>query len=229
MAEAILASAAISGLVLPLRVGDRIATDGSWVRNFPLGHAYDQPEVELILSFRYLPAYPEASGEWLGRLRRRLDRFGRVPPVAALLAEVREAEERAARGEPAHWGDLIVRLMRVSVQQNTIQEERRAQEKDQSIAELAALRADVRRLVHDRGGRRGEALAAAVEARFAKAAFPFGGDRLVPRISVSGSADGASLETTARNPLPWSEEAKRVLIDRGYALLDDELRERRVA
>src|SRR4051794_10473642 len=35
MAEAILASAAISALVLPRRVGDRIATDGAWVRNFP--------------------------------------------------------------------------------------------------------------------------------------------------------------------------------------------------
>src|SRR5712691_2688072 len=90
MAEAMLASAAISGLVMPLRVGDRIATDGAWVRNFPLGHAYDQPGVELIVAFRYLPTYPEASTDWLRRLRRRLERFGRVPPVAALLAEVRE-------------------------------------------------------------------------------------------------------------------------------------------
>jgi predicted acylesterase/phospholipase RssA len=39
LADAVLASAAISALVLPLRVGDRIATDGSWVRNYPLGHA----------------------------------------------------------------------------------------------------------------------------------------------------------------------------------------------
>src|SRR3954454_3676074 len=57
MAQAILASAAISALVLPRRVGDRIATDGAWLRNFPLGHAYSQPGVELIVSFRYLPTY----------------------------------------------------------------------------------------------------------------------------------------------------------------------------
>ena len=34
-AQAVLASAAVSALVLPLRVGDRIATDGAWVRNYP--------------------------------------------------------------------------------------------------------------------------------------------------------------------------------------------------
>src|SRR4051795_5810350 len=51
MADAILASAAVSALVLPRRVGDRIATDGSWVRNFPLGPAYRQEGVELIVSF----------------------------------------------------------------------------------------------------------------------------------------------------------------------------------
>ena len=45
MARAILASAAISALVLPLRVGDVIGTDGGWVHNFPLGHAYDNPAV----------------------------------------------------------------------------------------------------------------------------------------------------------------------------------------
>jgi predicted acylesterase/phospholipase RssA len=229
MAEAILASAAISGLVLPLRVGDRIATDGAWVRNFPLGHAYHQPGVELIVSFRYLPNYPEPSAEWLSRLRKRLERFSRVPPVAALLAEVREAQERGARGEPAHWGDLIVRLMRVAVQQNTIQEERWAQEKDESIAELARLREDVTRLLRKDGGRRGERLAEAVDERFASARFPFRHDRLVPRIDVSATVGEISLETTARRPAPWTDEAKRTLIARGYSLLDDELRELRVA
>jgi predicted acylesterase/phospholipase RssA len=230
MAEAILASAAISGLVLPLRVGDRIATDGAWVRNFPLGHAYEQPRVELIVSFRYLPTYPEASAEWLARLRRRLERFGRVPPVAALLAEVREAEERGARGEPAHWGDLIVRLMRVAVQQNTIQEERWADEKDASIAQLAALREEVGRVIRaEGGGRRGERLAQAVDERFAAAQFPFRGDRLIPRIAVRGSVGEGSLETTSRNPAPWTDEAKAALIARGYSLLDLELQELRVA
>ena len=42
------------------RSDDRIATDGAWVRNFPLGHAYHQPGVELIVSFRYLPTLSAA-------------------------------------------------------------------------------------------------------------------------------------------------------------------------
>jgi predicted acylesterase/phospholipase RssA len=223
MAEAVLASAAISGLVLPLRVGDRIATDGAWVRNFPLGHAYDEPGVELIVSFRYLPNYPEVSAEGLRRLRVRLQRFGRVPPVAALAAELREAEERAARGEPAHWGDMIVRLMRVAVMQNTVMEERFAQEKDDSIRALGELRAEIVELVRREGGRRGERLARAVDERFAAAEFPFRRDRLVPRITVRGTAGAQSLETGGRRPKPWTLEAKRELIERGRQLLDAEL------
>src|SRR2546423_7616516 len=65
MAEAVLGSAAIAALVLPPPIGDRIATDGSWVRNFPLGHAYRQPGVEVIVSFRYVPAYPRLAARWL--------------------------------------------------------------------------------------------------------------------------------------------------------------------
>ena len=158
-----LASAAISALVLPRAVGDRIATDGAWVRNFPLGHAYKQPGVELIVSFRYLPTYPQIGAGWLPTLRRRLERFSKVPPVRALIAELVEAEERGERGEPAHWGDMIVRLMRVAVQQNTVLEEQAAHEKDVSLAELQRLR-DGRRGDRpprgraprraDRGGRR---------------------------------------------------------------------------
>jgi predicted acylesterase/phospholipase RssA len=223
MADAVLASAAISGLVLPLRVGDFVATDGAWVRNFPLGRAYDEPGVALIAAFRYLPTYPEPSAEWLTRLRRRLDRFRRVPPVAALAADLREAEERHARGEPAHWGDMIVRLMRVAVQQNTVVEERVAREKDESISELAALRDDLVELLREAGN---EELARRADERFAAARFPFGGDRIVPRITVSGSAEGLSLETGMRRPRPWTEEAKRELIDRGYRLLDAELSRR---
>ena len=68
-------------------------------------------------------------------------------------------------------------------------------------------------------------LAAQVADRFAAARFPFRGDRLVPRITVRASAEGASLETTARNPPPWTVDAKRELIERGRRLLDAELRE----
>ena len=229
MAEAVMASAAVSGLVLPLRIGDRVATDGAWVRNFPLAHAYDEPGVELILAFRYLPKYPEQSAEWLRRLRRRLERFSLVPPVAALLVDLREAEERQARGEPAHWGDMIVRLMRVAVLQNTAVEERQAEDKDESIRELDALREDVVKLIRAQGGRRGEQLAGAVDERFAAARFPFRHNRLIPRITVRGTAGPLSLEAGLRNQHPWSRETKRGLIELGYSLLDTELRERAVA
>jgi predicted acylesterase/phospholipase RssA len=223
MAEAVLASAAVSGLVLPVRVGDRIATDGAWVRNFPLGLAYDEPSVGLIVAFRYEPMYPEPSSEWLTRLRGRLQRFGRVPPVAALATELEEAEQRAARGEPAHWGDMLVRLMRVAVLQNTLVEERFADEKDQSIRELGELRRDVIELVRSGAGRRGERLAREIDERFAAARFPFRRDRLLPRITVRGTAGDDSLETGLRTAEPWTIAAKHSLIRRGRELLDAEL------
>jgi len=106
MAQAVLASAAVSALVLPRQVGDRIATDGAWVRNFPLGHAYHQPGVELIVSFRYLPQYPRMSAEWLATLRRRLERFPKLPPIRALIAELREAEQRE-QGPPGDHIEIV--------------------------------------------------------------------------------------------------------------------------
>jgi hypothetical protein len=124
---------------------------------------------------------------------------------------------------------MIVRLMRVAVQQNTVLEERAAIEKDQALAALAALREDVAAIARREGGRRGGRVAAAVDERFAAARFPFQADRLVPRIAVSGSAGDVSLEAGLRNPKPWSDEAKLELIARGYRMLDEELRERAVA
>src|SRR6266545_1963381 len=229
MAQAVLGSAAVSALVLPRPIGDRIATDGSWVRNFPLGHAYRQPGVELIVSFRYLPLYPRLSAAWVATLRRRLERFPKIPPLRALIAELKEAEERESRGEPAHWGDMIVRLMRVAVQQNTVHEERTARDRDEALAALEALREDVDAIVRREGGRRGERIARAVGKRFEAAQFPFLGSRLIPRIAVQSTAGETSLETGLRNPRPWSEDQKRALIARGYALLDDVLEQREVA
>ena len=133
MARAVLASAAITALVLPLPVGDRIATDGGWVRNFPLGCALDRPEVELVVAFRYVPHYPHLGVEPLARLRRRLHRFRAVPPVRAFIAELDEAEARERRGEPIHLGDMMVRLMRVAIQHNTALEERLATERENAI------------------------------------------------------------------------------------------------
>jgi predicted acylesterase/phospholipase RssA len=229
MAQAILASAAVSALVLPRPVGDRIATDGAWVRNFPLGPAYRQPGVELIVSFRYVPNYPNFGAEGLARFRKRLERFPKIPPVKALANELREAEDRVARGEPAHWADMIVRLMRVAIQQNTALEERTARDKDEALVALETLREDVQAIVRREGGRRSDRVARAIDERFAGAKFPFLGDRLIPRIAVQSSAGEVSLETGLRNPKPWSEDEKRLLIARGYSLLDDVLAERRVA
>jgi predicted acylesterase/phospholipase RssA len=225
MAQAILASAAISALVLPRRVGDRIATDGAWIRNFPLGHAYAQPGVELIVSFRYLPKYPRMGTEGLQRMRRRLERLPKLPPVRALIDELAEAEARGARGEPAHWADMIVRLMRVAIQQNTVLEERVARDKDEALRALAALRRDVDEIVRAEGGRRGERIAGAVGERFDNARFPFLGDRAIPRIAVQSAAGEVSLEAGLRKPQPWTDEAKRALIQRGWDLLDELLTE----
>jgi hypothetical protein len=158
-------------------------------------------------------------------VRGRLERFGRVPPVRAFIAELARAEERAARGEPAHLVDMIVRLMRVSIMRNNALEEHFASEKDESIRELELLRHDVLDLVakNTRGSGRRERLVHAVEKRFAQAQFPFRHDRLVPRITVHASVGEVSLDPGFRSQEPWTEEAKRTLIARGYALTDREL------
>jgi predicted acylesterase/phospholipase RssA len=220
LAQALLASAAISALVLPLRVGDRIATDGGWVRNFPLGAALDRPEVSLAVAFRYLPRYPRIGIASLARLRRRLNRFRAVPPVRAFIAELDEAEARELRGEPVHLGDMLVRLMRVAIQRNTALEEQLVREREGAIRELDALRKDVVRIVGEqaRPGRRGRA-ARAVEERFARTALP----RRVELITVRGSGGAESLDPGFRSHREWTPAAKRALIARGYAAADAEL------
>jgi predicted acylesterase/phospholipase RssA len=226
LAQAVLASAAISALVLPMRVGGRIATDGSWVRNFPLAHAYARPGVRTIVAFRYIPRYPRMGVEMVVRLRRRFERFRRVLPVRAFVQELKEAEERDRRGEPAHLPETILRLARASIVRNTVLEERLAAETDESIRELARLRADVRELVagavRDRRAR--ARLLAELDDRFGAARFPFRHERSIPRITVRGSAEGVSLETGFGGE-PWTAEAKRMLIARGHELTDAELRE----
>jgi predicted acylesterase/phospholipase RssA len=217
LAQAVLASAAVSALVMPLRVGDRIATDGAWVRNFPLTHAYSHEAVKLIVGFRYLSQYPRLGVEALQPLRKRLMRFRKVPPVRAFIAEIDEAQARAARGEPAHLADMIVRLARVTIRRNTQSEERVAEATDQSLRELRSLRNDVLGLVDEPG------LHEAVAARFAAANFPFGQERLVPRIIVRGTTNGPGLEPGVRNQPRWAEEDKRRLIRRGWELADREL------
>jgi predicted acylesterase/phospholipase RssA len=225
MKEAILASAAISALVLPVRVGGRIATDGAWVRNYPLAHAYRRPGVRQIVAFRYMPRYPKIGASALRRLRERLERFERVPPVRAFVSELREAEARDERGEPAHLPEMIVRLTRAAIVRNTVVEERTADEVDESIEELRRLHDDVRELIRRnvRSKRDRARLEAQVMERFETARFPFRHYRAIPRITVRGSVEEVSLDPGFRDQREWSVEAKRALIARGYALADAEL------
>jgi predicted acylesterase/phospholipase RssA len=224
MGRAILASAAISGIVLPLRVDGKIATDGGWVRNFPLEHAYRNPDVTAIAAFRYVPTFPVADSAFLERARERLELFRAVPPVRALLAELRLAQERAARGEPAHYGELIVRLMRVAFARNAVVEERLAAERATSVAELQSLKDDVTTAAVAAAPRwRRKALRAQLDARFEAARFPFRHEREVRTIVVRGTSGEDSLDPTFRGDTPWPEERKRALIDRGYTLTDEAL------
>jgi predicted acylesterase/phospholipase RssA len=224
MGRALLASAAISGLVLPVTVDGAVATDGGWVRNFPLEHAYRNPSVQAIVGFRYVASYRPTDVAFLGRMRDRLDRFRAVPPVRALLAEIRLAEERARRGEPAHYGEMIVRLMRVAVERNTVLEERLASERETSVSELRRLREETT----------SAALAAAppwrrkrlreeLDRSFASARFPFRHERHVPTLIVRATPGEDGLDPTFRSDEPWPEGRKRALADRGYRLMDDAL------
>jgi predicted acylesterase/phospholipase RssA len=226
MGRAVLASAAISALVLPMRVGETIGTDGGWVRNFPLAHAYDNPHAGAIVGFRYLARYPAPGAENLARLRRRLERFRAAPPVRALIGELLEAEARQERGEPAHLAEMIVRLMRVAIARNTALEERHAGEKDASVRELDALRRDAGEIAarHAVPWRRARAQEE-VERRFAAARFPFRHDRVLPTVIVHGDGGPHSLDPSFRAGLAWPEEAKRGLVERGYELTDAALRE----
>jgi predicted acylesterase/phospholipase RssA len=224
MGRAILASAAISGLVLPIRIDGRIATDGGWVRNFPFEHAYRNPDVRAIVAFRYVASYPPASAAYLERTRERLERFRAVPPVRSLLAEVRLAQERSTRGEPAHYGELIVRLMRVAFARNAVVEERIARERDTSVQELRRLREDVIETAAAAAPPwRRRRLREELESRFSTAQFPFRHDRHVPALIVRATAGGAGLDPTFKSDTPWPAELKRALIDRGYALTEEAL------
>jgi predicted acylesterase/phospholipase RssA len=226
MGRAILASAAISGLVLPISIDGVVATDGSWVRNFPLEHAYRNPRVHAIAAFRYMASYGPTNVAFLERTRERLDRFRAVPPVRALLAEIRLAQERARRGEPAHYGELIVRLMRVAIARNTVLEERLADEREMSLAEFRRLREQiVTRAVAAAQPWRRRRLRSELNGIFATAWFPFRHDRYVPNVIVRCTAGEDGLDPSFRGD-PWPEERKRALISRGYRLTADELARR---
>lgn len=224
MGAAVLASAAISALVLPVRVGEVIGTDGGWVRNLPLGHAYDNPSVQEIVGFRYVSRHQRVGGENLARLRKRLEPFRAVPPVRAIIGELQEAEARQDRGEPAHLAEMIVRLMRITIARNTALEERYAAERDASVREMSALRHDMAEIARSYAvpGRR-RAAAAAVEARFEQATFPFRHNRALPTTIVRGDPGEHSLDPSFKTGLSWPDEAKQAIVRRGYDLTAEAL------
>jgi predicted acylesterase/phospholipase RssA len=223
MVRAVLASAAVSALVLPVRIDeDTIATDGGWVRNLPLAHAYANPEVRAITCVRYVASYGAPDPTALARFRERLERFRAAPPVKALISELAASERRSERGEPAHLGEMIVRLMRIAISRNTVLEERLADERDASLRALAALRDDVSDLAADVAPPwRRRALRKAIEQRFQEADFPFGSDRALPRLVVRADPGAHALDPGFRQP--WSDERKRGLIERGRLLAEQAL------
>ena len=93
--------------------------------------------------------------------------------MRALLEEVRAGEERQQRGEPGHLAEMIGRLMHVTVARNTTLEVRSVEEKDASVRELEALRADILASVRRNAmpWRRTRAVRE-VEERFAGSALP---------------------------------------------------------
>jgi hypothetical protein len=223
MGRAILASAAISGIVLPLHVGEKIATDGGWVRNFPFEHAYRNPDVAAIAAFRYVPTYPVSDGAFLERARERLELFRAVPPVRALLAELRLAQERAAAASrpttascrPPHARRLRAQRGRGGAPRGRARDVRRRAPVTQrrrapmppwpraALAPQDAARA-ARRAVRGR-------------------ALPVPPRAPVETSIVRGTSGPESLDPTFRGDIPWPEERKRALIDRGYTLTDDAL------
>jgi hypothetical protein len=140
-----------------------------------------------------------------------------VPPVRALIGELRVAEERQERGEPPHLADMIVRLMRVTVARNTELEIRSARAREESVRALEALQEDVRAIARRRAlPWRRRSAAAEIDARFAAAEFPFPHDRALPLTLVRGDPGELSLESSFRAGLEWPVEAKRALIELGY-------------
>lgn len=70
---------------------------------------------------------------------------------------------------------------------------------------------------HALPGRRGGA-EAAIEARFARASFPFRHDRALPTTIVRGDAGEHSLDSSFRAGLVWPEESKRAIVRHGHEL-----------
>ena len=220
--RAVFASAAISALVLPLPVGDRIVTDGGWVRNFPLGCALDRPDVELVVAFRYVPRYPHLGVESLVRLRRRLHPLPRGSAGARVHRRARRGggARAARRADPPRRHDAAPDAGGDSAQHGAGGAARGGARECDPGARRAARRPRQDRAASTPGRAGGDERHAqsrsgsrAPRCRGASSGSPCAGRaarRASSRASV-GSGSGPS-------------DAKRALIARGYAAADAELR-----
>ena len=68
-------------------------------------------------------------------------------------------------------------------------------------------------------------LRAELESQFGSARFPFRHDRHVPALIVRATAGDSALDPTFRGDTPWPEAVKRELIERGYTLTDEALKD----
>ncbi len=221
MGQALLASAAVSGLVLPVSVDGVIATDGGWVRNFPLEHAYRNPDVSAIAAFRFVASYRPTDVAFLERMRERLERFRAVPPVRALLGgdQARGRARRAGRAGPLRRADRPAHARRNRPEHGARGAAR--DERETSVAELHRLREDVVAAAVSAAPRRQrERLRAELDAIFASAKFPFRHDRHVPTLVVRANPGDEALDPTFKGDEPWRDDRKQALIERGYSLTD---------
>jgi hypothetical protein len=111
--------------------------------------------------------------------------------------------------------------MRVTLARNAVLEERLAQERETSVAELTRLRTDVvAAAVSAAPPWRRRRLRTELEARFGIARFPFRHERHVPTLIVRSSPGEDRLDPTFRSDRPWPARHKRALVERGYMLTD---------
>jgi predicted acylesterase/phospholipase RssA len=223
-AAAVFASAAISTFVLPLRIGESVYADGGWVRNFPLAYAYREPAVQRIVGCRYRASASGFSGRGLHALHERLSRFARVRVARGVTAELRQAIDRNARGEPMHLFDTISRLSHIAVYRNSELEVQLADERDRSLQAVHDVRERMREAIatSTRGRQRIELLTALDEA-FEAADFPYARSRVVPRLVVDvATPEGVHLDVTRRRGT-WSDEAKLALAAHGRRLTEEAL------
>jgi predicted acylesterase/phospholipase RssA len=224
LADAVFASGAISTFVLPLRIEQSVYADGGWVRNFPLAYAYREPAVHRIVGCRYRASALGFTGTGLHSWHHRMSRLSRIKVGRAVTAELRDAIERQARGEPMHLIDTISRLSHIAVYRNSDLEVQLADERDQSLRAVHDVRERMQEVIagSTRGRQRDELLDALDEA-FEAADFPFKRSRVVPRLVVDlALPEGVRLDITRRN-VTWSDEDKLALARHGRRLTENAL------